>query len=147
MPKPRMSGFHKITNHNHSCSLGPDTFRKMLTEVELKIIVKVLNLPCRICFLPFNWDAASFRLYLTTSKLQNSLIFVLYLLNLIYLFFIVSQVRATLNKKSASDILFHIFHLGTSAATAVFKYNLWQYRHEVVQLVNKTIQCNFEFGM
>jgi hypothetical protein len=24
---------------------------------------------------------------------------------------------------------------------------LWQYRHEVVQLVNKTIQCNFEFGM
>jgi hypothetical protein len=23
---------------------------------------------------------------------------------------------------------------------------LWQYRHEVVQLVNKTIQLNFKFG-
>jgi hypothetical protein len=141
-----MSGFHEITNHNHSCSLGLDTSRKMLTKVELKTVVKVLKLPCRIWLLPFNWDPTSFRLYQTTSKLQNSLIFVLYFLNTLYLVFIAYKLRATLYKKNANEILYHFCHLGTFAATAVLKYNLWQYRHEVIQLVNETIECNFEFG-
>jgi hypothetical protein len=118
----------------------------MLTKVELSIVISVLDLPCKIWLLPFNWEETKFRLSVADSKRRNFVVFFLYFANIVYFFILVYQLRATFEKNDADDYLYHAIYLVSAAGTAVLKYNLWKYRLEVTQIVNNTIQYNFRLG-
>ena len=115
----------------------------MLTELEMKVLNRILGSCTKSVTIPFSWESQRMTMKTSPSRIYNFLSWLLLLSSLSFKF---SQVPLLLDNRDINGLILHGLFVVAFAASTIFKLNIWLHKTELVSLLNQIMEINHSWG-
>ena len=115
----------------------------MLTELETKILDRILGSCTKSVTIPFLWKSPKMLMKSNSNRIYDVLTWLLLITSLS---FKLKQLRPLLETHDINGLIIHGLFLIAYSAGTIFKLNIWLHKTELVSFVNQIMEINTSWG-